>query len=331
MSNNIVYSPDEADNLNELVRNTIAGHLFITCNYNPESISVFNEDAKFMQAVLNLYKFLFDASICVYLQDLDKKYHIQFDFKKMKDIFRVIKAMRTLISHNVDFHNGSEEPRIITEEWFQDAIGKKQPDSIADYKQALTVLEQHGAEIVSVITDFIKKMGEVNEKEEVVSDWEKSIICFYQRPNSRNILEGQLKLAFQAKIADNTKPNRVNISIWTKNILTDDSENRINSIRKLIQQFKDKNPETSKIQPFTDMIILCEKVLNEKNSQIASHFTKDANELSKFDYLNYYLDLLPKRIEDIIHNSSLPHNITLLPQDVVQLIIDKDSKDISVR
>ena len=223
MSNNIVYSPDEADNLNELVRNTIAGHLFITCNYNPESISVFNEDAKFMQAVLNLYKFLFDASICVYLQDLDKKYHIQFDFKKMKDIFRVIKAMRTLISHNVDFHNGSEEPRIITEEWFQDAIGKKQPDSIADYKQALTVLEQHGAEIVSVITDFIKKMGEVNEKEEVVSDWEKSIICFYQRPNSRNILEGQLKLAFQAKIADNTKPNRVNISIWTKNILTDDS------------------------------------------------------------------------------------------------------------
>lgn len=40
MNNNIAFSSMEAENLNKMVCDTIAEHLFILCNYNPESVLV---------------------------------------------------------------------------------------------------------------------------------------------------------------------------------------------------------------------------------------------------------------------------------------------------
>lgn len=104
----ILFSSDGADDLNRLVQRGIAKHLFVVCNYNAGSFPAINADAKFLQGVLNLYKFTVDAGLIGKLSQIDDdlgcviKNKYKNDFRELKKCLDTIGSLRTYIAHNND-------------------------------------------------------------------------------------------------------------------------------------------------------------------------------------------------------------------------------------
>ena len=183
MNDNIVFSPMEAERLNQKVQNVLAEHLFILCNYNPESIAIFSEDARFIQASLNIYKFLVDAGICNNLRPIGKKYSITCDYDTFDNILKNITSIRSTLGHNSDERNGMVADKNIVEQWFLRTVGKKRLENAEEYKKATEEIERYGRESVAILTEFIENAGNNKERNRIVEEWEKLIINFYKRPN----------------------------------------------------------------------------------------------------------------------------------------------------
>lgn len=198
MNENIAFSSTEAEKLNEKVCDILAEHLFILCNYNPDSIVVFSDDARFMQAALNMYKFLMDAGICNNLRSIGKKYNIHYDYMKLDNIINNVNCIRTALGHNLDERNGTEKDKELVEQWFLKVVGKKQLANEEEYKKAVKEIEKYGEDSVIILTNFIEAAAKNAKKNEIIEDWENLIINFYKRSNSKNIFEGQLILAYQS-------------------------------------------------------------------------------------------------------------------------------------
>ena len=161
MNENIAFSQIEAEKLNKKVCDSLAEHLFILCNYNPDSIIVFSEDARFMQAALNMYKFLVDAGICNNLQAIGKKYSINYDYARLENIIKNVNSIRTTLGHNLDERNGTEDDKKVVEQWFLKVVGKKQLTNEEEYKKAVKEIEKYGEDSVVILTNFIEAAGKI--------------------------------------------------------------------------------------------------------------------------------------------------------------------------
>lgn len=198
MNENIAFSSIEAEKLNEKVCRFLAEHLFMLCNYNPDSIIVFSEDARFMKAALNLYKFFVDAGVCNNLRSIGKKYNIEYDYMKLDDIIKNINSIRATLGHNLDERSGTGEDKEIVGQWFLKVVGKKQLSNEEEYKKAVKEIEKYGEDSVVILTNFIEAAAKNVKKNEIIEEWEHLIINFYKRSNSKSIFEGQLILAYQS-------------------------------------------------------------------------------------------------------------------------------------
>lgn len=216
MNNNIAFSSMEAENLNKMVCDTIAEHLFILCNYNPESVLVFSEDARFMQASLNMYKLLVDAGICNNLRIIGKKYSINYDYTGLENIINIIYSIRTTLGHNLDIRNGNEEDKQVVEQWFLKVVGKTKLTTSGEYKKVVEEIEKYGENSVNILKNFIEIAGKSKKKSEIIREWEKLIIKFYKRPNSKNIIEGQIMLAFQSRLGNTQKFQKLLLQVGLK-------------------------------------------------------------------------------------------------------------------
>ena len=108
-----VISATTARQLNLLVQTQIDSHLFLFCNYEPTHSCAISEDAQFLTAVQDLYKFSIDSS-CVL-----KNYYCfvpqtdQNRFNQISRIIEKIKAIRAVIDHNQSADNGMVEQNLI--------------------------------------------------------------------------------------------------------------------------------------------------------------------------------------------------------------------------
>lgn len=150
---------------------------------------VFSEDARFMQASLNMYKFLVDAGICNNLRSIGKKYSINYDYVRLENIVKNINSIRSTLGHNLDERNGTEEDKEAVEQWFLKVVGKKQLTNAEEYKKVVEEIEKYGEESVAILTDFIEAVGKSGKKNEIIEEWENLIINFYKRSNSKKIFE----------------------------------------------------------------------------------------------------------------------------------------------
>ena len=266
MNENIAFSPIEAEKLNKKVRDTLAEHLFVLCNYNPDSIMVFSEDARFMQASLNMYKFLVDAGICNNLRSIGKKYSINYDYVRLENIVKNINSIRSTLGHNLDERNGTEEDKEAVEQWFLKVVGKKQLTNAEEYKKVVEEIEKYGEESVAILTDFIEAVGKSGKKNEIIEEWENLII---------NLQEILRKSSFSSSALKN------------------------------IGEKIDEN----------------EKIINEKKDKVAFFSEKSVDTLKTYDYWDYYMYILPAKIEEKLASGVVQ---SLLPQDVVQQIIEED-------
>lgn len=318
MNENIAFSPIEAEKLNKKVRDTLAEHLFVLCNYNPDSIMVFSEDARFMQTSLNMYKFLVDAGICNNLRSIGKKYSINYDYVRLENIVKNINSIRSTLGHNLDERNGTEEDKEAVEQWFLKVVGKKQLTNAEEYKKVVEEIEKYGEESVAILTDFIEAVGKSGKKNEIIEEWEKLIINFYKRSNSKKIFEGQLILAYQSRLGNARNSSKVNVASWVKKMFFYKEQSQISNLQEIMRK---SSFSSSALKNIGEKIDENEKIINEKKDKVAFFSEKSVDTLKTYDYWDYYMYILPAKIEEKLASGVVQ---SLLPQDVVQQIIEED-------
>ena len=264
MNENIAFSPIEAEKLNKKVRDTLAEHLFVLCNYNPDSIMVFSEDARFMQASLNMYKFLVDAGICNNLRSIGKKYSINYDYVRLENIVKNINSIRSTLGHNLDERNGTEEDKEAVEQWFLKVVGKKQLTNAEEYKKVVEEIEKYGEESVAILTDFIEAVGKSGKKNEIIEEWENLIINFYKRSNSKKIFEGQLILAYQSRLGNARNSSKVNVASWVKRMFFYKEQSQISNLQEIMRK---SSFSSSVLKNIGEKIDENEKIINEKKDK----------------------------------------------------------------
>lgn len=111
--NTPVISAETANRLNRLVQTQIDSRLFLFCNYEPTHSYTISEDAQFLTAVQDLYKFAIDSSgiLQYYYRYVPKA--DQYQFKPLSGILDKIKALRSVIDHNQSAANGMVEQNLI--------------------------------------------------------------------------------------------------------------------------------------------------------------------------------------------------------------------------
>ena len=318
MNENIAFSPIEAEKLNKKVRDTLAEHLFVLCNYNPDSIMVFSEDARFMQASLNMYKFLVHAGICNNLRSIGKKYSINYDYVRLENIVKNINSIRSTLGHNLDERNGTEEDKEAVEQWFLKVVGKKQLTNAEEYKKVVEEIEKYGEESVAILTDFIEAVGKSGKKNEIIEEWENLIINFYKRSNSKKIFEGQLILAYQSRLGNARNSSKVNVASWVKKMFFYKEQSQISNLQEIMRK---SSFSSSTLKNIGEKIDENEKIINEKKDKVAFFSEKSVDTLKTYDYWDYYMYILPAKIEEKLASGVVQ---SLLPQDVVQQIIEED-------
>lgn len=314
----ILFSSDAAEDLNKKIQEKIDKHLFLFCNYNPESLKSYSYDAKFILGVMNMYKFLIDTGVCNKIGVIKKRYSLSFDYKRLEEIISIINSFRTYLGHNEDYRNGNEDDKVIVERWFSHLIGKKYPENAEQYEKSLDEMTKYGEECIKLLNNFVEEVSKHTKKSEIIAEWEDLIFDFYKRPNSRNIIKGHIRLAYQARKGSTSNYREGDIAIWTENMLFYEEQSKIDSLSNLVNE---RSLPTKILKDISEKISENEALIRHKKEEVSARLKKAESELKSFDYLNYYVGCIPERIIEEYKARKLE---SLLPQDAVQLIIYND-------
>lgn len=320
---NVLFSVSKVDEINAKVSCNIAPHLFVFCNYNPDSVSVISYDAKFILSVMNLYKLLVDASICSQLFNIARENCVRYDNRLIKNIQDTVQALRTVIGHNIDDKNGNDEEKKTVEKWFRTLINKIAPETEADYKRVLDEIEKYGDDLCDVLESIINQLSNSNAKRVIIDSWERAIISFYQRPNSLKIIEGQLFLAYQArKYVVSQKIQKREIACWVQKKIFSPEEDENENLKSILGK---KGIDASSREKIMARINENELSLEEKKKKVAKESKKNIDSLGVFDYLKFYEKQMAILIEEKIKNNSVD---SLLPQNIIQEIIEVEFENL---
>lgn len=320
----ILFSSDAAEELNNRIQEKIDKHLFLLCNYNPDSLKSYSYDAKFIMGTMNMYKFLIDTGICNKIGIIKKRYSLSFDYKRLEEIISIINSFRTYLGHNEDYRNGNEDDKVIVERWFSRLIGKKYPENTDQYEKPLDEMTKYGEECVMLLNSFVEEVSKHTKKSEIITEWENLIFDFYKRPNSKNIIKGHIRLAYQARKGSASNYREGDIAIWTENMLFYAEQSKVDYLSNLV---KGRSLPTKVLQDISDKISENEDLICDKKKKVSTRLKKAESELKAFDYLDYYVSSFPERIIDEYKTGKLE---SLLPQDAVQQIIENDYSSIPV-
>ena len=314
----ILFSSEAADDLNRQVKEKIDKHLFLFCNYNPDSLRSYSYDAKFFLGIMNMYKLLIDTGVCSKIGRIVKEYSLSFGYNELNDIISTIRSFRTYLGHNEDYRNANEEDKVIVENWFSKLIGRKYPDNAEQYEKPLDEMTKYGEKCIKLLNCFIEEVSRHAKKHEIVAKWEELIFEFYSKPNSKNIIKGHIRLAYQARKGTIKNFRELDIARWTESMLFYEENSQINSLNNLA---KVRCLPSKVLKDFSEKIKKNEASIHVKKKKVASYLKKEESELKVFDYLNYYVGCFPDRIREKYKEGSLE---SLLPQDAVQQIIEDD-------
>lgn len=326
---NILYSNAESDRINLLVQKKIAPHLFLACNYAPSPYGVISEDAKFIVGILNLYKFVIDSSIIDKIPSIiDVAMSSTFNKKVFMEKVTLVKALRTVYCHNESEISGNDDEIKIVNKWMQ-----KTPETLDDYKILNQQLQKLATDIVTVLYKFIDEAAKTKQRIVLIENWEDIIKSFYQRPNTRNILLGQLKKVYSARkgIVSMDRTANLDMAVCVRKYYIGDVERILeekeNNYRLICRKCTLSAVDQAKLKKIVE---IAEENLIDRKRQIAEKFGSGKITIENLDrndylYLELYLKELPQKIIDLIDNTTDTNAYgTLLPQNIVQYILKKD-------
>lgn len=332
----ILYSCAESERINQLIQTQIAPHLFLVCNYAPSPYLVEGEDAKFVVGILNLYKFVVDGSIIDKIPNImDSTMRNIINKKVFMEKINLVKALRTVYCHNESEISGNDDDVKKVNAWIQ-----KIPQTIDDYRVLNQQLQKLASDIVIILHQFIKEASRTKQKAVLIENWEDTIRKFYQRPNTKNILVGQLKKFYSARkgISSMENPDIRDMASCVKKYYIGEFERELEKWENVYRAFCKKRSfsaeDLAKLRKKVEAAE--EKLINEKKKIIArlgdGDITIDNIDRNDYTYLSLYVKELPKKIINIMDNTadtSVYGN--LLPQNIVQYIVKQDFDLIIIR
>lgn len=335
MANNILWSSEESVRLNKKIQDNIAKHLFLTCNYEIGPLQqVISEDAKYLTAVLNLYKFLIDSSIINRLDTLRKGHsEIHYEYKKLRKIIDMAKAFRTAFAHNESGESGNDSDQAVYSDWVKSIIGQTEIRTFAQYETLRLELEARADEAVRIVNDFIDSAQKAADQGGLIKEWENLILKFYATGNSDNIVKGQLKRAYKAQwVTDGHAPRDItnrDVAEWIKKMYYRDEQREIDKFQNIIEHSR-KNPLSNRVlAQIRAKIEENEDKIRAKQSDIKKEIGADIDN-NVYLYLDYYIKKFPGKLSEAVETKSADEYGTLLPQDIVQYMINEDFDGVSI-
>lgn len=325
----ILYSCEESEKINQLIQTKIASHLFLTCNYAPSPYLVQSEDAKFVVGILNLYKFVIDGSIIDKIPYIiDANMGIIFNKNEFKDKIDVVKALRTVYCHNESEISGNDHDIKVVNAWM-----KQIPKTVDDYGVLNQQLQRLASDIIAVLYQFVEDASRVKQKAVLIENWENIISRFYQRPSTKNILEGQLKKFYIARkgILNMDRYTNLDMMSCVREYYIGDIERKLAKKESCYNMLCRKCSLSAETQAtLKAQVKEVEDELKERKKQIIEKLRNNRTNIDNIDrsnapYLELYMKELPQKIIKLIGDTS-DTNIygTLLPQDIVQYIVKQD-------
>ena len=327
----VLFFPDMSENVNKRVQTKIAKHLFIFCNYNPDSLKVFGEDSKFLVASLNSYKLLIDCSVMKHLKQAAKQCSIKYDFISYDTIISTVSNIRTNLGHNMNDLNGDEDSILQFRNWLQKATGKHVIQNGDDYSKALFELDRLTQEAIRIINEFIDNVSVSPNKTKFIKKWEEGIVRYYCKGN-HDIIRNQLRLSYKSvSYSDvrlsgsrfNTETRPIDVAIWVKTRMLYTPESRKALIEDTIQEFGIKLG-AEKISQLQKKKKEYENEIRSIKEDVANFHGCRISELSNaFKYYEYYVNTFEERICKYLP-TIISSKQTMFPQDMIQWIIDAE-------
>ena len=112
--------------------------------------------------------------------------------------------------------------------------------------------------------------------------------------------------------------SKVNVASWVEKMLFYKEQSQISTFEEIMRKGSFTSSDLKKI---SDRIDENERTVDEKKSEVASFKKKSVDTLKMYDYLDFYINILPDKIKEKL---SLGKVQSLLPQDIVQQIIEED-------
>lgn len=335
MANNILWSSEESIRLNKKIQDNIAKHLFLICNYEIGPLQqVISEDAKYLTAILNLYKFLIDSSIINKLNSLRKGHlEIHYEHRKLRKIINIAKILRTVCAHNESEKSGNDYDLAAYSDWVKSIIGKTEISTFVQYEKLRLELEAKADEAVRIVNDFIDSAQKVADQSSLIEEWENLILRFYSTGNSDNIVKGQLKRAYKTQwVTGGHAPRDItdrDVAEWIKKMYYRDEQKEIDKFQNIIELSRKKPLSSKVLTQIQDKIAENEKKIRAKKSAIKKEIGADIDN-NVYLYLDYYIKNFPAKLSKAVKTKKADEYGTLLPQDIVQYMINEDFEGVSV-
>lgn len=302
----ILFDPQGANALNKLIQSKVAPHLFIVCNYHPDVFNMLSDDARFIQGILNLYKFSIDTSLINRIGQIDKKLggNVRKKFgNSLSDLdkcLEIVSYLRTYVAHNND-HNDKIDK---TEAWLIHIIHKKQFETLEDYSSALKELDRLGERIYNTVTDILNHMCTEYSKEELCEVFQEYILSFYsamEGNSNTSLFKEELRAAYRARSQSRGVIHDRSLGIWCKNKYLKALEERHNLLSGYVPRLK--GDQKRKV---VESISQIENEIDKIERQVANNSKRckgDVAKLNVFDFLDFYrrdsIDNCTKILPDI--------------------------------
>lgn len=320
MMKNILFDSKGAEDLNRMIQSQIAPHLFLICNYNPNAFTILSEDARFIQGIANLYKFAIDVSIIKKIKIIDQELGSTIRVKHKSSLLElnrnlnIIGTLRTFAFHNNDHSDTIDK----TEKWIINTIHKKEFETSDDYTIAFRELERIGDKIYKEVVEILKYMDKEYTRKELIEAFQKQILLFYKTNN--RLIKEELRAAYKARNTTCGIVKDIWLAGWCKKMYIGSREEKIKFLSK--QLTRCKGDQKKKLEVFINNIQAeVEKIRRQVES--SDSFKRGASRMRNYDYLDFYCTNISEKCTTLLPDI-LRQKFTMLPQDMIQYIIDKD-------
>ncbi|MBD5468157.1 MAG: hypothetical protein HDR21_08430 [Lachnospiraceae bacterium] len=328
MNRSILCYPDCAEQLNQRVQKIIAPHLFLFCNYNPTPLAVYSVDARFIKAVLNLYKLLIDSGVVNQVSKISKAAEISFCTRKLREYSAIANTLRTVAGHNLSDLNGTGDEISKYRRWLKSLTGKNEIENEDDYEKPLNKLEEIAEDSMKLLEQFVEEASIAPKKSEMIAVWEQCIIDFYCKATNKSIFMGQLYDTYVATHMNSCRENaglEYQIAIWIRDTYYRAEETEINNMKNILDVCNNRIDVSVKKQ-IQEKIDELQRTIDERELGVAQDCNCSMQELRSnvSCYKNHYCHQLRIKLVDALDLIVQNKKATMFPHDIMQQIICKD-------
>lgn len=331
--------------------------LFWTCNYEPTRSYAISEDALFLTGIQDLYKFAIDANCVMKGFAFDNDHCVcpgilsKNESERLKATFNVIKTLRAAIDHNQSELNGSSTSQNKAFSiWVQGQLGKDQPSSQEDFEVLNQTLKEMGEYLVTLSEQIIDRIARKAECEEIASKWVEKILNWYstwRQEYYRGLLcdyyvaRASSKRAHFASIVKSYDLHR-KINGWIGRQTTMQFDQPLRDLRIERDGLQDAldNPPDAFLRIKEACPDLYEETICIQKARIEQINTEESrleaardefNQMHRGKKIDYFFE--PARLKEQLHETlqilgTAKEPLTLLPQDFLQLDIERNFADV---